>query len=273
MEEAKIGTTQRPEPIERDGGVTDSTDLLAARREARRKRILENSNNRLTKITGREHDEPPSEDFTVKPPDVIYPDPELERDVFERTEPLLANINPNNEDIFALLNTLSQAQGNGAIPEGGGLGILGGGGANPFGSNSQTTAPVPATRLVRFLRTKIHIALMATVVYLLFATGRQDLIGGNVFILLLGWEMIEVFLLRTYEQKGSMLNILFMLGGISQQYSQMIIKFTQTVSKIMKDVAIFVFFFVLTHLIWSWLVLGIEFRYILGYEQLEQPTL
>ena len=33
------------------------TESLAARREARRKKILENSNIRLTKITGREHDE------------------------------------------------------------------------------------------------------------------------------------------------------------------------------------------------------------------------
>lgn len=32
---------------------------LAARREARRRKILENSNNRLSKLTGREHNEPP----------------------------------------------------------------------------------------------------------------------------------------------------------------------------------------------------------------------
>lgn len=43
---------------EQDKNVNKSSDSVNARREARRKRILENSNNRLTKITGREHDEP-----------------------------------------------------------------------------------------------------------------------------------------------------------------------------------------------------------------------
>lgn len=43
---------------ELDRNVSKSVDSVNARREARRKRILENSNNRLTKITGREHDEP-----------------------------------------------------------------------------------------------------------------------------------------------------------------------------------------------------------------------
>lgn len=33
-------------------------DAIAAKREARRRRILENSKDRLSKITGREHDDP-----------------------------------------------------------------------------------------------------------------------------------------------------------------------------------------------------------------------
>lgn len=246
-------------------------EQMAARREARRKRILENSNNRLTKITGREHNEPGPEDLKVQSPEVIYPDPEDERDVYQQPEP-----NPfgpvgfppgmtgaANGDIFSLLNTLSQAQPNGGMP---------------FGSAGDSSAaaasrppPAPETRLVKFLRTKIHIALLAIVVYLLFASGQQSWIGGSVFVLLLGWETIEMLLLKTYEPQASFLDVVFLLGGISKRYSQFIIKMTQTINKVLKDVAFFVFFFVATHLLWSRFVLGIEFSYVLGYDQLDQP--
>lgn len=43
-----------------------TVDSAGARREARRKRILENSNNRLTKITGREHSDDFTSEFTAK---------------------------------------------------------------------------------------------------------------------------------------------------------------------------------------------------------------
>lgn len=231
------------------GKSPSSVDLLAARREARRKRILENSNNRLTKITGREHNEPPAEDFTVKPPEVIYPDPEVERDEYLQPERQpFATALPRgfplaNDDIFSLLNLPSGPDQSGSMP---------------------TQHSVPETAVVKFLRTRIHLAMMAVAIYMLFATDQQYLIGSNVFILLLGWEIVEVFLLKTYEPRTSFLDVVFLLGGISKKYSQIILKFTQTINKVMKDVAFFVFFFVLTHLLWSRLVLGIELVYVLG---------
>uniref|UniRef100_A0A1Q3F336 Putative conserved plasma membrane protein n=1 Tax=Culex tarsalis TaxID=7177 RepID=A0A1Q3F336_CULTA len=247
-------------------------ELMAARREARRKRILENSNNRLTKITGREHNEPATEDSTMQPPEVIYPDPEDERDVYQQPE--LSPFGPPgamgfppvagaaNGDIFSLLNTLSQAQPNG-FPGGMPFDTPAGAGAS--------RAPVPETRLVKFLRTKIHIALLAIVVYLLFATGQHHWIGGSVFVLLLGWETVEMLLLKTYEPQASFLDVVFLLGGISKRYSQFILKMTQTINKVLKDVAFFVFFFVATHLLWSRFALGIDFSYVLGYDQLNAP--
>lgn len=38
-----------------DANQTPNSDELAARRDARRRKILENSRSRLTRITGREH--------------------------------------------------------------------------------------------------------------------------------------------------------------------------------------------------------------------------
>uniref|UniRef100_A0A8D8CCA2 (northern house mosquito) hypothetical protein n=1 Tax=Culex pipiens TaxID=7175 RepID=A0A8D8CCA2_CULPI len=266
---------QQQEP-EQPKPATSPADQMAARREARRKRILENSNNRLTKITGREHNEPVAEEPKVQPPDEIYPDPEDERDVYQQPElsPFVPPLGfppagiPNG-DIFSLLNSFSQAQPNG-FP-----------GGMPFGNMADlptagTTGasrppPVPESRLVKFLRTKIHIALLAILVYLLFATGHQHWIGGSVFVLLLGWETVEMLLLKTYEPQASILDVVFLLGGIPKRYSQFLMKLTQTINKVLKDVAFFVFFFVATHLLWSRLVLGIEFSYVLGYDQLDQP--
>ncbi|XP_058449724.1 uncharacterized protein LOC131429547 [Malaya genurostris] len=236
-------------------------ETLAARREARRKRILENSNNRLSKITGREHNEPVTDDRTVKPPEVIYPDPEDERDVYQRPHfPPDAGLPLANGDIFSLLSTLQQAQSNG--------GISGVDTAYSGGPTNDVPA-VPESRFLTFLRTKIHIALMGIAVYLMFATDQRYLIGGNVFILLLSWELVEVFLLKSHEPKSSFLDIVLLLGGISNKYSRIMMKIAQTVNKVLKDVAFFIFFFVLTHLVWSRMVLGIEFNYVLGYDRLE----
>lgn len=118
----------------------------------------------------------------------------------------------------------------------------------------------------------MHLALMAIVVYLLFANDLQYLIGGNVFIVLLGWEMVEVFLLKTYETRLPFMELVFLLGGISQKYSQIVLKIVQTINKVLKDVTFFVFFFVVSHLLWSRFVLGIELSYVLGYDQLEHQS-
>lgn len=250
---------ESPEPVPE--AKSSSADLLAARREARRKRILENSNNRLTKITGREHNEPPAEDFSVKPPDVIYPDPEVERDEYlqssERQAFAAASTLPEgfpmmaNGDIFSLLNL--NAGLNGPMP-------------TQSSPAAAAAAPVPETALVKFLRSRVHFAVMAIVIYLLLATDQQHLIGGNVFLLLLGWEVVEVFLLKTYETRTSFLDVVFLLGGISKRYSQIMLKFTQTINKVLKDVAFFVFFFVMTHLVWCRLVLGMDLGQVLGLE-------
>lgn len=267
---------QQPEPPK--SGLSPA-EQMAARREARRKRILENSNNRLTKITGREHNETVAEDSSVQPAEIIYPDPEDERDVYQQPEPspfgppeafgFPPATGAANGDIFSLLNTLSQSQPNG-FPGGMPFGCVDG--LPNSAAAGASRPPVPETRLIKFLRTKIHIALLAILVYLLFATGQHHWVGGSVFVLLLGWETIEMVLLKTYEPQASFLDVVFLLGGISKRYSQFILKMSQTINKVLKDVAFFVFFFVATHLLWSRFVLGIEFSFVLGYDQLNQPV-
>ncbi|XP_058057346.1 uncharacterized protein LOC131208570 [Anopheles bellator] len=254
-------------------------ELLAARREARRKKILENSNNRLSKIVGRNsplttsssdaaNDDEPT---FPQPESIIYPDPEDERVVYENTEhdPFQASteqqdfsamnglMNGQNGDIFQLLNRLNQRQGN----EGQSMGNAG-------------APPVQHVRLRRILHTKVHLMVAAVIVYLLFATGSERFIGGSVFLPLLAWEVIELLTLGSSDTNvgGPLLSLVLMFGGIPMRTSRMLQTVAGTINKVLKDVTFFVFFFVLTHLLWSRFGLGLELRYVLGYDQLESTT-
>lgn len=153
-----------------------------------------------------------------------------------------------NSDIFELLNTFSKSDQNGNI------------------SNNRTQTRQSDSTLVKIIKTKIHILFMSVIVYILIMTNRDEYIGSNIFLVLLTWEMVEVFLLKTYENKNNFIGIIFLLGGISQKYSQIIIKVVETLNKLLKDVAIFAFFFVVTHLFWNYYVLKNNLKTILNVE-------
>uniref|UniRef100_A0A182NB25 glutaryl-CoA dehydrogenase (ETF) n=1 Tax=Anopheles dirus TaxID=7168 RepID=A0A182NB25_9DIPT len=232
------------------------------------------------------------EETISEPTYIIYEDPPDERmDYINERMALLANsgleedLFPNamdgvagadrNGDIFQLLNTLNQVQSNG--------GLFAGAGGNAGTSQARSTHPSQPTsaaanrsntRLGRVLRTKIHLVVASIAAYLLFATGNESYIGGNAFLPLLAWELIELLTIGASEPAGGqqLLGIVFLLGGIPMKTSQTIMKLMSTVNKVLKDVAFFMFFFVLTHLLWSRLWLGIELRYVLGYDQLEQTV-
>uniref|UniRef100_A0A182RCC0 Calcium signal-modulating cyclophilin ligand n=1 Tax=Anopheles funestus TaxID=62324 RepID=A0A182RCC0_ANOFN len=294
-------------------------EILAARREARRKKILENSSNRLSKIVGQEISPPapklndteesitttgddnfsnesfPADDETTSDSSYgVYPDPMDERleYISPQVEALLANSglnddsflnamtagaagfggNSQNGDIFQLLNTLNQAQTNG--------GLFGAGLGNTTTSqrSSATSQPTSSARsnswYARVFRSKIHLVVASIVAYLLFATGNESYIGSNVFLPLLAWELIELLTFGTTEPASGqkLLGIVFMLGGVPMKTSQTIMKLMNTFNKVLKDVAFFMFFFVLAHLLWSTLWLDIDLRYVLGYDQLVAPS-
>uniref|UniRef100_A0A2M4BVH8 Putative calcium signal-modulating cyclophilin ligand n=1 Tax=Anopheles marajoara TaxID=58244 RepID=A0A2M4BVH8_9DIPT len=273
-----------------------AVDPAAARREARRRKILENSNNRLSKIVGREMEtttipttQPPLPDVApaaevipdefsspVKLPDIIYPDPEDERMVYDpllsESEPpidfssLNGMMNGQNGDIFQLLNSLNRAQGGNA-----GFGQ----GATDGTASASSVQPEQYPRLRRTLRLRIHLVVAAIIIYLLFAGGYERFIGGSVFLPLLAWELIELIMLGSSEPTAGLplLGMVLLLGGIPMRTSQLLQKVLGTIHKVMRDVTFFVFFFVLTHLAWSLFGLGIELRYVLGYDQPEPPTI
>ncbi|XP_050078175.1 uncharacterized protein LOC126565080 [Anopheles maculipalpis] len=304
---------QQPQPQPQASKTKE--EILEARREARRKKILENSTNRLSKIVGQEVSPPPTpsdagEDESITSADnlsnetfpandettsessySVYPDPLDERleYISPQVEALLANSGLNEEsflnamtggggtsqngDIFHLLNTLNQAQTNGGFL-GGSMGSATGSQRSSAPNRTTTSAVQNNSWYAKAFRSKIHLVVASIVAYLLFATGNESFIGGNVFLPLLAWELMELLTIGSVEPAGGqkLLGIVFMLGGIPMKTSQTIMKLMNTVNKVLKDVAFFMFFFVLTHLLWSRFWLGIELQYVLGYDQLTPPS-
>lgn len=159
-------------------------------------------------------------------PPMQYPDPELERDSFTaETTPLIGEQEPN---VFSLLGSLA------GLSDGDGGGGVGGGGS------------ATRTILALILRTKIQYRILAVIVYILFA---NRLIVGNIIVPLLCWEAVEVFLLKTYVPKLSILGVLFTLSGISPRYVPTLTKILETLHKIGKDVALFMYCFLVTHFV------------------------
>lgn len=60
--------------------------------------------------------------------------------------------------------------------------------------------------------------------------------------------MVEMFLLKQYEHKtGGLLSLIFMFSGIPPARLNVVLKWIYIINRILKDVTVFLFFFVLTH--------------------------
>lgn len=134
--------------------------------------------------------------------------------------------------------------------------------SGPTPGGQSRAQPLKPSTTTRILRSKIHFSLLAVLTYILIAN--DYMLTSNVFIMFLMWEMAEVFVIKRYETtKTSFLGILLLLGGIPSIHSTIIIKWLETANKILGDVAIFVFFFVVSHLFWQRLIIGQTFDVIL----------
>lgn len=188
---------------------------------------------------------------------VIYPDPEIERDVYVPRASIFPTevIGETNEinafddqrQFFELLSTLQQ-QNAGQSETFAQIGFwdgIGSGGSSSFFANARECPKVPETRLQKFLSTKINIAALAVITHLLIILAPFN---WNVFLIFLGWEIAEIFILRQHESNpNGIVNMLFMLAGISPNKINIVLKWVQLLNKVLRDVAIFMFFFILCH--------------------------
>lgn len=107
---------------------------------------------------------------------------------------------------------------------------------------------------------------MASVTYLLFALHIDYTIGRSVFSILIAWEVFEfgytTFIAPDNDQ-NAIITALFAFAGITQEKGRIILKLLGLTTKIVRDIAIFLFTFVLMHIVWCRFVLDQSFATIL----------
>lgn len=204
-------------------------------------------------------------------PEEIYPDPEIERDIFVRQAPqsqvdLFGTMNgfggslEEQQRLLNMFQSMTRQPSHGqpaplgaqappfsfaANPNPEDFGI---GGANPFFANMTTENPnkVPDTWLQKFLKTKLHIVLMGLLTYAFITIGE---LKYSVFLVFLLWETAEIFILRQHQiTPDPFFNIAFMFIGISPTKMNVVLKWWQLLNKVLRDVAIFLFAFTCSHL-------------------------
>lgn len=151
--------------------------------------------------------------------------------------------NSENGPSFNNINDFSAFANLGAMPPGT---------ESPFAgmppSNVPQPPPIPETKLQKFLKSKIHIGFLSVFTYLFITIAE---VPCNVFLIFLLWEVVEIFLLRQHEtNSGGLINILCMLAGIPATKVNVVLKWIQLVNKVLRDVAIFLFFFVISHILY-----------------------
>ncbi|KAL7028970.1 hypothetical protein ACKWTF_006052 [Chironomus riparius] len=218
----------------------NAVNLTISKAEARRRRILENSNNRLGKITGRVHNEELPKVEVIET-NGLYPDPDFERDVFEAS----SSLNPsNNQDVFELLKTLQQDKNI----------------TSEESQQQQQQSQVPQSPVSKFIRSKYPIIIAALLVYALFALRMDKLIGSSVFILLILWEVFEftmtTFIIKDPTQQNQFTVLIGMFLGLDARAIQILMKVIGLFNKILRDIATFLFTFVFAHLFYSYTITG-----------------
>lgn len=200
---------------------------------------------------------------------MIYPDPEIERDVYVPPSPapfppeLFRDVDgigsfDDQKQFFELFNNLNQQQqsniGSTNVNANSfaafaqfGSNIDGNADANMFfgNLNSSENTKVPDSPLRKFLNTKVHLALLAIFTYMSILLAPFHL---NIFLIFLAWEVAEIFILRQHESNSTgIINVLFMLTGISKKMN-LFLKWIQLLNKVLRDVALFIFVFIFMHI-------------------------
>lgn len=120
--------------------------------------------------------------------------------------------------------------------------------AGLFGAQNAQNPTPPVTGLRKFLNSKLHIAILSILTYMLV---NMAPFACNVFLIFLLWEIVEIFILRQHHtHPNGFVNVVIMMAGVSPSKINVFIKWIQLVNKVLRDIAIFLFFFVLSHIIY-----------------------
>lgn len=143
------------------------------------------------------------------------------------------------------------------------LSNLGGAGGASFGMSGSFGGPgqpptqpeLPDNLIVKLIRTRIPIILVAIGVFILFHTQHSHVLAGNVLLSLLLWETVELFLLKFYGKlnaKRSKITIVLSLFNVPQHLVDRCLTMLGMVHKIIQDFSVFMFIFVFLHYAWGY---------------------
>lgn len=195
---------------------------------------------------------------------VIYPDPD-EEPILSEPSPL----RPHPNDMASLFGSEGMGMG---MSMGAGQGFpdmmgdpnmanllqsmlsgMAGGAGGPGMAGAPPQEEVPDNLIVKLIRTRIPIVLVALAVFLVFHTQNSHLLSGNVLLSLLLWETVELFLLKFYNKlnaKRSKITIILSLFNVPQEVVDKCLTMLGMLHKIIQDFSVFMFIFVFLHYIW-----------------------
>lgn len=130
---------------------------------------------------------------------------------------------------------------------------MAGGAGGPEMAGAPPQEEVPDNLIVKLIRTRIPIVLVALAVFLVFHTQNSHLLSGNVLLSLLLWETVELFLLKFYNKlnaKRSKITIVLSLFNVPQEVVDKCLTMLGMLHKIIQDFSVFMFIFVFLHYFW-----------------------
>lgn len=140
---------------------------------------------------------------------------------------------------------------------------------DPIATMTSAT-PMPETSYSKVIKSPIPIVFLALLTYMAFAMDLESAFGGNVFSFFIVWELlvftITAFVLKdtASNQLSSILALLpLFLPRLNTQVLQFALKVLTFMNKVFRDIAVFLFTFIGSHLAYNLLYRGESINRIL----------
>ncbi|XP_065344504.1 uncharacterized protein LOC135942359 [Cloeon dipterum] len=218
----------------------DDNKDAAARREARRRRILQNPEERLRKLKGLSegdtvqnepchghgHDLPPAKFEPFEAPKVTLPKEESRNTTAAPFDPV---------PLFEMASSLKTEDDDGPV--------------------ELSPPDLQRTSLVdRIVSLKLHTAVLAVVVRILLAFNMGGFFGHTILVPLFIIEFpVYVMNLGRSEKGTGLLGAALVLSGIGQSKTHSLLRTVCLLQEIATDVAVYLFVFLLCHATFLWL--------------------
>ncbi|KAF4519585.1 hypothetical protein B566_EDAN003752 [Ephemera danica] len=212
----------------------DSQSIAEARREARRRRILQNSDDRLRKIKG---------EVTICEPDILEQHSHNSNDAIPIREQTTARPEVDKIPVHEEFHTLdSPPRWQSVSPEE----------ELPEAVFNSTTSET--SMIVKLYHARVHIILLAIVVRMALLMDMGYIFGDRVLVPLLVVHLSLALIpgqhsAASSKNSGGLLGAALMLSGLTQSKAHGLLKTACTLKNLFTDLAFYIFSFVISHVL------------------------